>query len=71
MTTLTTAWMLAGLISCLIAVAKQRHALRSLAFGIVRVEPVQVLIAALGLGLLIIAGPIGLVWLAVAKLEAL
>jgi len=60
MTTFTAAWMLAGVISCLIAAASQRHALRNLAFGIIRFELVQVAIAAIVLGTLLIAGPIGL-----------
>ena len=60
MTTLTTTWLLAGTISCLIAVASQRYALRSLAFGIVRFDLAQSCIAALGLAVLFIAGPIGL-----------
>lgn len=71
MTTLTTAWLFAGLISCLIAVVSQRHALRNLAFGIVRFDLAQSCIAALGLGLLLIAGPIGLAWLVVAGLGEL
>jgi hypothetical protein len=63
MTTLTAAWMLAGTFSCLIAVVSQRHALRNLALGITRFDLIQALIAAAFLGLLFIAGPIGLAFI--------
>ena len=59
----TTTWLLAGTISCLIAVVSQRHALRNLAFGIVRFDLIQIFIAAAFLGLLFIAGPIGLAFI--------
>jgi hypothetical protein len=55
--------MLAGTVSCLIAAASQRHALRSLAFGIIRFDPIQALITAAVLAALIIAGPIGLAFI--------
>jgi hypothetical protein len=68
MTTLTTTWLLAGTISCLIAAVSQRHALRNLAFGIVRFDAVQALIAAMGLAVLFIAGPIGLALVLISPL---
>jgi len=63
MTTIATAWLLAGTISCLIAVVSQRHALRSLAFGIVWLDLIQAVIAAAFLAVLFIAGPIGLAFI--------
>lgn len=66
--TFTTAWLLAGLISCLIAVVAYRYPLENLAFGIVRFDPMQALIAALALLVLFIAGPIGLALILVSPL---
>ena len=68
MTTLTAAWMLAGTFSCLIAVVSQRHALRNLAFGIIRFDPIQALITAAVLAALFIAGPIGLALVLISPL---
>ena len=68
MTTLTTTWLLAGTISCLITVASQRHALRNLAFGIIRFDPIQALITTAVLAALFIAGPIGLALVLISPL---